>query len=42
MRQVPGSNFQVGAGLYEDVLGLEELVEFTEEYFSFHADNQPK
>lgn len=42
MRQVPGSKFQVGAGLYEDVLELEELVNFTDEYFRFHEDNQPK
>ena len=42
MRQIPGTEFQVGAGLYEDVLDLEELVDFTNEYFSFHPDNQPK
>ncbi len=42
MRQVPGSKFQVGAGLYDDVLELYELVNFTNEYFSFHEGNQPK
>jgi signal transduction histidine kinase len=42
MRQVPGTGFQVGAGLYEDVLEIEELVDFTDEYFSFQEEHKPK
>ncbi len=34
VRQVPGSKYQVGAGLYEDLLEVVELVEFTSEYLS--------
>ena len=36
MRQVAGSKYQVGAGLYEDILELEELIAFTDEYFSYY------